>query len=257
MLPKTFKLGRKPAKFDLRIPMLSKYTSNLPPQPDSYTWDKGISQWGMMANDRLGDCTAAALAHQVSVWTVNASEEVTLTDAQVIKFYSDTCGYVPGDPQTDVGGVESDILKQWYATPGLLGGYNLLGFAAIRPQSTTSNSIRDAIYIFGGAYLGINLPETIKNQGYLWQVHAQGPVGPGAPGSLGGHAVIAVAYDTRVIEIISWGTRYWITWDFYRTYCEEAYALISEAWIDRTSSKSPLGNNLAELKDDMNALRAA
>ena len=255
-LPTTFKLGRKPAKFDAKIPSLSKYTANLPLPPKSHTWDKGQSQFGMMANDRLGDCTAAALAHQLQIWSLNVATEITLSDEQVIKFYSDTTGY-NGDPQTDQGGSESDILKQWYATPGLLGGYNLAGFASIRPQSVTLNSIQDAIYLFGGAYLGINLPETIRDQGYLWTVPAEGPVGKGAPGSLGGHAVVAVAYDERVVEIISWGTRYWLTWDFFRTYTEEAYALVSEAWVDRVSSKSPLGNNLAELKSDMDALRSA
>src|SRR5208282_2791329 len=239
MLPMNFKLGRLPAKFDLRIPNLSTYTVNLPPPPVEITWDKGKTQFGMMDNDRLGDCTAAALAHLIQIWTMNVSVEVILSDRQVVQFYSDTCGYNPNDPSTDQGGTELDIFKQWLKTPGLLGGYSLTGFAPFRPQSLSSDSIKDAVSICGGAYLGVNLPKTILNQGNLWRVPAQGPNGDGAPGSLGGHAIVAVAYNSRVLEFISWGTRYWMTWDFFHTYTEEGYALISEAWINATSHVSP------------------
>jgi len=207
----------------------------------------------MMANDRLGDCTAAGLAHQLSAWTMNVSADVTLSDAQVIKFYEDTTGYTPLDPQSDGGGNELDILKQWLKTPGLLGGYNLTGFAPFRARPGL-NSIKDSIYICGGAYLGINLPKTVLNQGNLWYVPAQGPVGDGAPGTLGGHAVVAVAYNSRHIVFVSWGQLFKMTWDFFITYTEECYALVSEDWIDDTSGKSPSGFDMNALKSNMNAL---
>ena len=205
-----------------------------------------------MKNDVLGICTAAGLGHFEQVWHINTGRGITLTDDQIIDFYSATTGYVRGDPSTDQGGNELDILKQWLKTPGLLAGHSLTGFAPFR--ATVTNSIKDSIAICGGAYLGINLPKTILNQGDLWYVPAQGPTGDGAPGSLGGHAVVAVAYNTRHIVFISWGQLYKMTWDFYTTYTEEAYALVSEDWIKSTTHLSPSGFDMDTLKANMNAL---
>lgn len=253
MLPKNFKLGKLPPKFDLRIPNFSTYTQNLPPPPMWKDWTKGQSHWGMMQNDVLGICTAAGLSHLEQVWALNTHGKMnTLPDDKIIDFYSATTGYVRGDPNTDQGGNELDILKQWLKTPGLLGGYSLTGFAPFRAKGL--NSIKDAIFICGGAYLGINLPKTILRQGDLWYVPAQGPVGDGAPGSLGGHAVNAVAYNSRHIVFVSWGSLYKMTWDFYTTYTEEAYALVSEDWINDTSHISPSGFDMAALKANMLAL---
>jgi hypothetical protein len=246
-----YKLGRKSAQHNLRIPLLSRYTTALPSAPLGCNWDIFCS-FQMFGNDRLGDCTAAALANQEITWNAACGKAITFTDNQVVQFYSATTGYNPADPSTDQGGVESTVLTQWLKTPGLLGGHNLTAFAAFRPQNL--DSLKDSIWITGGAYLGINLPKTIEEQGTLWQVPAQGPTGLGAPGSLGGHAVCAIGYDTRVIYFASWGALYRMTWDFYTTYTEEAYSLVSADFIK--NGLSPSGFDLITLQADMQALAA-
>jgi hypothetical protein len=207
----------------------------------------------MFDNDALGDCTAAALANQEIAWNNAVGRASDITEKQVVQFYSATTGYDPTNPATDEGGVESDILSQWLKTPGLLGGHNLTAFAAFRPQNLTS--LKDSIWVTGGAYLGLNLPETIETQGRLWEVPAQGATGTGAPGSLGGHAVCALGYDPRVIYFASWGSLYQMTWDFYTTYAEEAYSLISSDFV-RADGLAPNGFDLATLQADMQALAA-
>lgn len=251
-MPLLRKLGRKPARHDLRIPLFSRYTTELPAAPDSCTWATGCV-FQMFDNDTLGDCTAAALANQEIAWNHASGAISTITEKQVVQFYSATTGYNPANPSSDQGGVESDILTQWLKTPGLLGGYNLTAFAAIRPQNL--EALRDSIWITGGAYLGINLPETVQSQGDLWEVPAQGPTGPGAPGSWGGHAVCALGYDTRVIYFASWGALYQMTWDFFTTYTEEAYSLISANFV-RANGTAPNGFDLATLQADMLAFAA-
>lgn len=247
-----FKLGRKPAKHDMRVPLLSRYTVSLPAAPASCTWATGCT-FQMFGNDALGDCTAAALANQEIAWNSACGRVSNIGEKDVERFYSATTGYTPTDPNTDEGGVESDILAQWLKTPGLLAGHNLMAYAAFRPQN--SESLKDSIWLTGGAYLGVNLPETIQTQGELWQVPAQGPIGTGAPGSLGGHAICALGYDPRVIYFASWGQLYQMTWDFYATYTEEAYSLISSDFM-RTDGLTPNGLDLATLQADIQALAA-
>src|SRR5215471_10150806 len=68
------KLGRKAVKTDTRTLMLGNYlASTLPPPPAAYDQTKGVTGWGMMMNDTLGDCTIAGLGHAVQVWTVNGA----------------------------------------------------------------------------------------------------------------------------------------------------------------------------------------
>jgi hypothetical protein len=248
-----YKLGRKPAKHNLRLPLLSAYTANLPAPPVACNWASDCA-FQMFDNDTLGDCTAAALANQEIAWANACGKVSPITEKQVVQFYSATTGYDPANPASDEGGVESDILAQWMKTPGLLGGRNLAAYAAFRPQ--TVGSLKDAIWITGGAYLGIDLPETIQTQGMLWDVPAGGAVGPGAVGSLGGHAVCALGYDSRVVYFASWGALYAMTWDFYTTYTEEAYALVSPDFL-LANNLTPNGFDLATLQADAQALIAA
>ena len=66
------------------------------------------------ANDSLGDCTAAGAGHIMGIWRGYAGTTIRLLPAdQVIQFYSQTTGYVPGNPATDQGGDEVTVLNSW------------------------------------------------------------------------------------------------------------------------------------------------
>ena len=81
----TMRLGRKAVKTDSRTLRLNRYLlTELPAPPDAVDWTKGITNFGMMLNDQLGDCTVAALGHAIQVWTANSRVEGTVTD-QVIE----------------------------------------------------------------------------------------------------------------------------------------------------------------------------
>ena len=102
--------------------------------------------------------------------------------------------------------------------------------------------VKDAINIFGGCYIGVALPVSAQRQ-ETWTVPQGGPTGQGAPGSWGGHAVICVAYNPRRVTCITWGRAKQMTWRFFTTYCEEAYAVVSKDWLCR-DGKAPVGLDL-------------
>ena len=56
-------MGKLPKKEDRRNLQLSKYLIELPEPPEEHDQTKGQENWGMMANDRAGDCTCAAAGH--------------------------------------------------------------------------------------------------------------------------------------------------------------------------------------------------
>lgn len=106
------KLGKKTRRYDRRTLRLARYlTPALPPPPPSVANSQGITNWGMMLNDNLGDCTIAGVAHAVQVWTLSHGNEVTVPDPTVLQYYEQWDGYDPSNPASDQGGVELDVLN--------------------------------------------------------------------------------------------------------------------------------------------------
>jgi len=244
------KLGVREFKFDMRLPLLNKYMVDLPDPPRVKDWTNGVTEFGMMLNDKLGCCTISALGHQEQIWTLNASTEYTPSDEDILEGYETFCNYDPNDSSTDQGGVPLDILKQWYATPGLFAGRTLTAFAPFQPPS--KKAMYCTISYLGGAYLAFNLPKCIEAQGTTWEVPKNFPNSDSAPGSLGGHMVMSPAYDgaSDMYKIISWGQIYYVTQAFINAYCIQGFALVSQDWIE-TSGVSPSGFDLDQLKADL------
>jgi hypothetical protein len=238
------KLGRKAVITDSRTLRLAKYISTgLPAPPPAKDWTKGIVNWGMMLNDKLGCCTIAAAAHAVQVWSANTASEVTVPDAQVLQYYEQWDGYKPSDPSTDSGGVELSVLTNWQKSA--FGTHKLIAFAD--PAYANLEQIRQAINLFGGVYIGVSLPATAQTQ-TVWDVVPNG--GENAkPGSWGGHAVFVPKYDANGFTCITWGELKTMTVAFWNEYVDEAHALLSHDWMARKGS--PSGFKLAELKTDL------
>lgn len=239
------KLGRRRIARDRRTLALHKYlTRALPAPPDKVDWSHGVTDWGMMLNDQLGCCTIAGAAHAVQAWTANAGAMQTIADSDIERFYSLWDGYKPGDETTDNGGIELDVLKSWRHDG--LAGHTLEAFASANPRNLTE--IRQAIHLFGGVYIGLNLPQTAQAQD-VWDTVTFG--GDSAePGSWGGHCVHVIEYDERSFTCITWGALKTMTVPFWGRYCDESYALIGADWFGAKGAPNGFAHDqlLADLK---------
>ena len=242
------KLGRRAIRQDPRTLQLARYMRALPPPPLAVDWTKGITDFGMMLNDQLGDCTIAGCGHAVQTWTANVGAEVTLPDATIEQAYEDWDGYNPSDPSTDQGGVELDVLNAWRQRG--LAGHVVLAFAD--PPVADLKAVRQAIDLFGGVYIGLGLPVTAQNQD-VWDVTDLSDPGA-APGSWGGHCVWVPKYDLDGFTCVTWGGLQAMTVAFWNEYCDEAHALLSNDWLGKKGS--PAGLDLALLEADLQAVTA-
>jgi hypothetical protein len=242
------KLGRHPVKHDSRTLKLGKYLeSGLPAAPQAKDWTKGIAAWGMMLNDVHSDCTIASAAHAVQIWSANTGKETTVPDSVVLSYYEKWDGFQSSDPATDKGGSELDVLKAWQKSA--FHGHKLIAFAD--PAFSNLEEIRHAISLFGGVYIGISLPLSAKTQA-VWDVVPNG--GDDAkPGTWGGHAVFVPKYDAHTFTCITWGELKPMTLAFWKTYVDEAHALLSQDWHE--SRGTPAGFNLEELKRDLGLIQ--
>ena len=242
------KLGRKAIKTDSRTLQLARYlTPTLPPPPPAKDWTHGITGWGMMLNDQLGDCTIAGVGHAVQVWTANNGSEVTVSDTTVETYYERWDGYVPGNPSTDNGGIELDVLNDWQK--GDFAGHKLIAFADPKPSNLVE--IRQSIALFGGVYIGLAMPITAQRQD-VWDVVPRGGANA-RPGSWGGHAVFVPTYDESGFTCITWGQLKVMTLAFWKKYCDEAHTLLGQDWL--ASQGAPSGFDLAQLEADLKAIK--
>ena len=244
------KLGKQPQRVDPRTLKLGKYLSALLPAPPTRVdWTRGFNiNWGMMLNDSLGDCTEAAKAHAIQIWSLCNGRLATLPDSVVLAAYESECGYVLGNPSTDNGGVELNVLNDFRKNG--LGDHQLSSFVSLDQFNLAH--IQTGIYLFGLAYIGFSVPQSAMDQnaaGQVWDCV------PNDGGIVGGHAVIIPAYDAsqNMFTAITWGEKQLMTWRFWQKYVDEAYVLLSPDWLG-TRGIDPSGFDLASLQADLAAV---
>jgi hypothetical protein len=253
--PRKLKLGKNPARHDPRTLLLAAYTTKaLPNPPGSFDLTGKITVWGMMENDQLGDCTCAAAGHLLMEWTANAGKKMfSPSDKQIVAAYSAITGYNPTTGANDNGAVEIDVLNYWRQSG--IAGHKIGAYMALEPSNHIH--VMDSVYIFEGCYIGLQLPKSAQAQvqnHQSWSVPPGGATGDGKPGSWGGHAVPVVAYDARGVTVVTWGALQVMTWSFWETYCEEAYAIVSNDYL--TGKKlTAQGFNMAQLQEDLADLK--
>lgn len=248
------KLGKKPAKYDPRTLQFAKYVSLTQPAPASIVdWSGGLQNWGMMLNDQLGDCTIAGCGHADTCWKMAAGyADLVLPDWAILDYYEAWDGYVAGNPATDNGGVEIDVLNNWRKygfgyRKHKQGAIKLLAYTQVDPS--VHNHVMLGVQDFGGLYIGLALPLSAQGQS-SWSVIGDGQTGNSAPGSWGGHCVWVVGYTPSGVTVVTWGQLLTMTWGFWDAYVDEAYALLSPDFLE-VNGLAPNGYDLPTLMADL------
>ena len=250
-----FKLGRQARTFNPKIMHMSAIlgAKNIPTPPTSVDWTHGITDFGMMMNDQLGCCTCAGVFHALQIWSANVLVEKTEPDNCILELYEQACGYKPGDASTDSGGIEQNVLSFIMNTgiPMSDGSRDkILGFMEVDPRNI--NDVKVTINDFGLAYIGFEVPNSIYDETGMpktvWEYDAT------QTDIEGGHCIICVGYDDQYVTVISWGSLYKMSWEFFQKYTDEVYAIVSPDWIASTGI-NPLGMSVSDLEQLMAAIK--
>ena len=237
-------LGKLPVRTDVRTLSLGQYvdTQVLPAPPATFAETAKVEDWPMYANDRVGDCTTAAAGHMIEAWTAAAhGRAVFISEASVLDAFEHVKLV---DPLTgEEGAVELDVLRYWRKTG--IGQHKIGAFA--RVSTHNRRLVETGAWLFGGLYIGLQLPLTAREQ-EVWDWTGS-LTGDAQPGSWGGHAVDVVAYDATGLTVVTWGNLKRMTWNFWDRYCDEAYCILSEDFLNE--GRAPNGFDLAALKADL------
>ena len=246
-----YKLGKHPPVIDKRTLRFGNYlTAALPVPPASVNYGQKVPTWPMYDNDKYGDCTCAAAGHLVQNWTANAGTEVTPPGSSVLTFYEH---FVGTPPPPDEGCDMLSVLKYWRSAG--LNAHKVKAFAALELKNTMQ--AQNAVYLTGGIYIGVALPNFTTTGDMMttpWVVPSGGPVGDAEPNPANGHCIPAVAYDAQGLTVVTWGETKLMSWGFYEADADEAFAVVSEDFINSRTGKAPSGFELAAMLKDLQQL---
>jgi hypothetical protein len=237
-------LGKLPVRTDVRTLALARYvdSSQLPTPPNAFDETSNVDSWPMYANDRIGDCTTAAAAHMIEAWTAAGRGHAILLSERAVL---DAFDHVKvSDPITgEEGAIELDVLRYWRKNG--IGGHDIGAYARVAVWD--QRLVQTAAWLFGGLYIGLQLPLTAHEQP-VWDWTGS-LTGPARPGTWGGHAVDVVRFDKNGLTVVTWGRLQELTWSFWNRYCDEAYCILSDDFLQKGSA--PNGFDLAALRADL------
>lgn len=245
-----YKLGKHPPVVDARTLSFGKYLKPaLSSPPPSVDYGNKVSVWPMYDNDQYGDCTCAAAGHMVQNWTANATVEFAPPDSSVLAFYEH---FVGKPPPPDAGCNMLQVLKYWRQIG--LDRHKIMAFVSVTLGDQGQAS--QAVYLLGSVYIGVALPNFCV-EGDMptvpWVVPPDGPVGNAAPNPANGHCIPAVGYDAQNLYVVTWGVIKPMSWEFYTAYADEAFAVLSQDFIE-ANKQAPAGVDLATLESDLATL---
>jgi hypothetical protein len=247
-----YKLGKQPATYDRRTLKFAKYVdrSLLPDIPDVIGHDKLFddnSGWGMLANDRYGCCVISSMMHQTMLWNKAAkNKEVQFTDELCIDTYHKV------NNSTEDNGTNMLTALKYRNKHGIVDSdgniYKIGAFAYLNTHNI--DEIKAAVYLFGLVDIGFYVPDYCMDQfagGRPWVVTGEGE-------NQGGHCVPIVGFD-KMFNTVTWGREQKMDIEFFAKYADEAYAIISEDYLNG-NKETPEGFDLETLKQDLLILQA-
>jgi hypothetical protein len=245
-----YKLGLKapvPGAIPLRLATYMDF-HQLPTPPAVFGHYQLISDWGMLANDQLGDCAIAGACHQTMLWTLEGSGvAASFDDTAAITNYSAITGYNPDDPSTDEGTALGQLAAYW-RTYGIVDAagkrHKVAAVVDINPGDLRELWVSS--WLFQAVGLGYLMPQSAMDQtaaGKPWNPVRGSPIE-------GGHYVPLMGRNPAGNGvIITWGQTQEVTPAFHKKYNDQGIAALSEEMLDKAASVD--GFNETLLKQDL------
>ncbi len=185
-------------------------------------------------------------------WTANIGSLHKPTTKAIITAYTGITGY---NPETDGIGKPVEAIKalKYWRKHGI-DDHEIISFAKL--DFRNPGQLKEAIYLYGGCYVGINLPKSAEsqyNESKKWTVPQSGTKGIGEPGSWLGHALLITGYSKSELTAITWGKEIVMSLDFWKAYVDESYAIFSADFIRDNQTPTKISEDV--LRKDIETLK--
>lgn len=249
----TLALGKRPARNAVSFKFATYFdASSLPTPPLVFGRPHLVTDWGLFANDDIGDCVWAGAAHETMLWRAMAGLTVQFTDKSVLADYSAVTGYSPRNADSDQG-TDMQEAAAYRQKTGIADGtgarHKIAGYVALKPGNMDQLAL--AAFLFGAAGIGIELPSSAFDQfdrAEPFSVVDRSPIE-------GGHYLSIVGRNSHGDFLgVTWGRLQAISPDFLNRYMDEGIAYVSAEML--TNNVSPRGMDYSTLQADLAALKA-
>lgn len=252
-----YKLGKNPYKPDKygRDILYENYRviDKIGAVPDTGGKKGVVPTFGMLGNDKYGDCGEAGINHGFMQTNAINNRFINFTDKTTEGDYGAITGFNPNDPNSDQG-TDMKTAYGYTVKTGMLdssGNRHKLGAYLLLNGSQAQ--IEEVIYIYGRAGIGINFPDyamTAFDNGQAWDYKS------GQKYTIdGGHYIEGIYYDASGVTIVTWGKEQLMTWAFFNKFCDESYLLVDPEFLNG-SGVTPTGLNLTQLNTDLGIIKA-
>ncbi len=226
--------GRRPAHHFPELSLERFYAGQArPPLPDAADVSFGITEWGMLANDRLQNCGSAAIAHarmtKACVSPGVAGAEPTYEPGFVppsveeVEHLYYEYGIAHGEkPPHPNEGVVNALWLAWLYERGTIEGYAEIDVA----HPGTSDRVRRAMIDFRGVFVGLNLTDNADQlflAGKPWSTADGQKANP-----RNGHDVLMVSFAESSDTFVTWGALQKSTFDWDSECVEEAWVILTK-----------------------------
>lgn len=240
-----FKLGANPSPPDGRdIKLKAILGGSLPTPPKRFGYGTITPNWGMLGNDRYGDCVFAGIAHQVMGFNKTGPKtNVEFTPTSVLSDYSAVTGFNANDPNSDQGTDPRSAAKYWQKT-GVVDAngtrHKIGAYAWLTPGDYAE--YMTACFLFEFVGVAATLQQAQMDQFYAGKVW---DVVEGSP-EIGGHYFVGTGrIDTQDNGILTWAERRGMTQRFYEQQNVETLVVVTEEELSKGVNRR--GVSLANL----------
>jgi hypothetical protein len=211
-----------------------------------------VKDWGILGNDKHGNCVLAGGDHEEMIWNAEGKHDVLFNETTALADYSALTGYDPNDPTTDHGTDMSDAAEYRRKT-GLIdvNGNRHKVDAYVSLKVGDVKELVAATYLFGAVGVGLYMPSYAMKA----FINDEPWIRDASTGFVGGHYVPCVGRNSRdFLLVVTWGRLHSMSPEFYQQFNDETIAYISLDALD-AKGLSPEGFDKAALTSYLNRLR--
>lgn len=206
------------------------------------------ADWGMLGNDRYGDCVWAGGDHETMLWNAINGRQVAFTADDALADYAAVTGFNPSTGTGDNGTDVHDALNYRRKT-GLVdtahARHKIGAYVSLEPGDW--QQLLEAVYAFDLVAIGFEFPSYA-----MGEFNAEKPWTYRTGATIeGGHYVPIVGRPhVSTVACVTWGRVQPMTRAFYHAYCDEAYGIVSTEALS-AGGKTPEGLDLSALQAEL------
>ncbi len=230
----------EPPALQLRTYLLPQHLPAVPAvfgHQNAYPWNA----WGMLANDKVGDCAVAGAMHCCMLWNKTHGRDIFFTDRDA-----------RGDYYTITGGEDTGMdmvtAARFWRNSGFRDSqanrHKIAAYMAVDPKNL--EHVYTAAYLFDAVGLGVKITSGAESQFFYGHPWANVP----------GDKVIAYHYVPLIGRVangnaivVTWGRAQEVEQSWLGANLQECIAMVSEE--DLMLGKSEEGFDISALLDDL------